>query len=201
MDSSALFNLIDGGTKPVVKFLSGIEDQETCIDRGMYGRIINVRHEHDDVYVMYIDLSDFEGHNDSVAQHNYYDSDGNPTKTAKEAGQYPENGIETFYVDYGRDLSDILEIDDSGVNQIVSVKVTEAKVHRNEGQSDIIVVTLPVPMPLSDFEGSPVQMTLLADEGTGVAYLKEHFGIVAGETDEPFDFAEALASYGIDIEG
>lgn len=195
-NSTELFDLILNGERPVVKFLKGAEDFETCIDRGMYGRIVGVEHKQDDFYLLRVDLNEFESHNDDCMQRNYYDDDGNPTLTSKEAGQYPKDGIETIYLDYDREIAPYFEFEDSEVQQIVPVKITSAVVHQTEGNKDVIIVGTPAPIPLSGIEGN-VQMILVADEGTGVDYLATHFGIRAEVASEEFDIVTALDAYGL----
>ncbi len=194
-----LFERVNAGVKPVVKFGPVIEDSETAIDRNMFGRIISVERHHDDVFAMYVDLNDFDAHNDSVAQRNYYDTEGNPTLTAKEAKQHPKDGIEKVYMDYDRTLEGLLTVEGEDI-QVTTVKVKSATVYQTEGDHDTIIVELPVPMPLANFPGN-VKMTLIADEGTGVAYMKEHFGIDCeiGEGDADEAFAQAAAAYGIAV--
>ena len=197
--STELFELIQSGVKPVVKFLKGAEDFDTCIDRGMYGRIVGVEHKQDEFFIIRVDLNPFEDHNDGCMQHNYYDKDGNPTMTSKEAGMYPKDGIELVYFDYDLEIAPFFEFQDQNVTQIVPIKITSAVVHQTEGKTDFIIVDTPAPMPITGLEGN-VKMMLIADEGTGVEYMKTNFGIHCEVSDETVDLLDLLAGYGIDAQ-
>ena len=192
--TSDLFHHVEAGNQPVVTFLPGIEDYESCIDRGMMGRIVGVTVKHGEFYCMRIALGEFEAYNDERAQRNYYDGDGNPNWTAKEAGQYPSDGVETIYMDFDLPLDRFMKIEGS-VKQVVAVKVESATVYVNEGQQDVVIVELPQPMPIAGLDGN-VKLTLLADEGTGVDYMREHFGIDCDMAEGGPDYDEILASYG-----
>jgi len=112
MNIRELKRRIGRGERIVVEFTRDIEDFESCIDQGMLAVIIRV--DNSDIYgcaKVHFDLNLFDSHNDRYARHNYYDENGSACLTAKEAGMYPKNGIETVYFDEGLDISEFIEIE------------------------------------------------------------------------------------------
>ena len=100
------------GETIIVEFNKGIEDFESSIDNGM--RAVVSRIDNSDSYdcaKVYFDLKPFELYNDGFAQFNYYDKNDVPVLSAKEAGEYPEDGIETIYFDENTDITEFVEID------------------------------------------------------------------------------------------
>lgn len=80
--------LIRSGNRPVVTLLRGVEDQETYLEEGMRGRLVSVLDMHDDLLRFSIDLTEFEAFNAAFESINYYDKQGKPTLTARQAGYY-----------------------------------------------------------------------------------------------------------------
>jgi hypothetical protein len=112
MNIRELKRRIRRGERIVVEFTRDIEDFESCIDQGMLAMITRV--DNSDIYgcaKVHFDLNPFDSHNDRYAQRNYYDKYGSASLSAKEAGMYPKNGIETIYFDEGLDISEFIEID------------------------------------------------------------------------------------------
>ena len=99
------------GVKPVVQFKKKIEDQESCLDPNMKGRVVGYNDESEEGYtclVFEIDLSEFEEYNEQFQVRNYYDKNGIPCLTAKEAGFY--RNMETFYLSGDESDTDYVEI-------------------------------------------------------------------------------------------
>lgn len=72
-------------------------DYECDADPNMKGRVKNVYMTNHNIMKVDIDLSEFEEYNDPLMQKNYYDKNGVPCLTMKEAGMY--TGIETVYTE------------------------------------------------------------------------------------------------------
>lgn len=101
---------IRNGQKPVVIFLKSVEDLEGYLEPGMRGRIVAVRDEDDDLLSFTVDLAEFETFNAAFESSNYYDKDGNPRLTAREAGYYKP--IEEIWS--GRSDEVPMSLEDSG---------------------------------------------------------------------------------------
>ena len=100
------------GDTVIVEFTKEIENYETCIDEGM--RAIVVKVDNTDGYEcskIHFDLKPFDEYNSGFAQSNYYDNKGIPCLSAKEAGQYPEDGVETCYFADTVDIIEFIEIE------------------------------------------------------------------------------------------
>jgi len=98
-------NYINNGLKPVVVFdTNDINDFISYIQKNMMGRIVDIIHDGDDVYKLFIDLKEFEENNKLFDSPVWYDRNGEPSLTGIEAGMYPKDGIETLYLDGGFDV-------------------------------------------------------------------------------------------------
>lgn len=97
--------MVRRGQQPVIELLPGAEKHdafgESCLDRGMRARLVGARLDRNDhtIVVLSFDQGEFEEHNASFAQRNYYDKDGHPTLSAKQAGQYQQVVDGYFQVD------------------------------------------------------------------------------------------------------
>lgn len=86
-----------------------VVELEAYAEPRMRAHLIAVELQRDDVAVLKVDYSAFEDFNKVFEQANYYDAQGNPTLTAREAGQYQSK--EDLYVKASDDLdSKILAI-------------------------------------------------------------------------------------------
>jgi len=108
MHSKDLHTLVQSGVRPVVTFRKGVEESETYLEAGMRGRITGSRAAHDGLFHFTVDLTGFEEINAGFETANYYDKEGAAVLTARQAGFYPEDGLEALYVD--ADLANILEL-------------------------------------------------------------------------------------------
>lgn len=80
--------LLAAGAPVAVEFTKGIEDSEAYPEPGMRAYAVGfVLHEHD-VCAVRFDFAPFDEHNKAFEQSNYYDREGKPCLTAREAGQY-----------------------------------------------------------------------------------------------------------------
>jgi hypothetical protein len=81
----------------VVTFTPKIEDMESYAESGMRARVVSIdtqdthsSDKHDHVYKIMFDFSEFDEFNRRFESSNYYDKNGSPTLTAREAGYYKE---------------------------------------------------------------------------------------------------------------
>lgn len=96
MTGNELLRLLKTGQLPVVEFTREIEDYESCIDRGMRARITRAELYTCDTIKVSFSLNEFEAHNRTFEKANYYNKVGEPVLTAREAGYYPKDGIESI---------------------------------------------------------------------------------------------------------
>lgn len=90
------------GTSLAIELGSGVVELEAYAEPKMRAHLVAVELQRDDIAVLTVDYSEFEGYNQAFEQANYYDRDGNPTLTAREAGQYTAR--EDLYVMASEDL-------------------------------------------------------------------------------------------------
>lgn len=113
-DLSRLVGGASGCEGMAVEFHGDVEGQETCIDTGMRGRVVGVSSDDGGLMRVLVSLSEFDSFNQPFERPDYYDKDGNPTLTARQAGCFPSNGIETLYVSADDDIALICRPVDSG---------------------------------------------------------------------------------------
>jgi len=88
-------NLV-GSSNRVVRFTSKIEEQEAYAEAGMHARLVSATLDAQMNLVVYVfDYSEFDALNQALESHDYFDKDGKPTLTAREAGHYSSR--ETCY--------------------------------------------------------------------------------------------------------
>ena len=177
MKGSELRDMIQSGVQPVVTFGPRIEDLETSIDANMRGRLLTVTREGDGVFRVTVDLNPFEAYNDRYAKSNYWDGQGNATLTAKQAGYYPKDGIETIYLDADIDMAEHLTLDND--------KPFMAPVYGLHidtwGEREVLNVLFDFPGP----DGTGHATAVIAGFATGEAkvYAEKHFpGVVITES-------------------
>jgi hypothetical protein len=103
MNAHELKHLLAAGPL-VIEFGPKVETLETYPDAKMRAHLVAVHLKHDDVAVLSVDYSAFDEHNKALEQSNYYDKHGQPTLTAREAGQYKPQ--EDLYVTADDDLEE-----------------------------------------------------------------------------------------------
>lgn len=90
------------GAPLAIEFGKGIEELESYAEPKMRAHLIAVELQRDDIAVLKVDYSAFDEYNKAFEQANYYDRNGNPTLTAREAGHYTVQ--EDLYVMASDDL-------------------------------------------------------------------------------------------------
>lgn len=101
---------IQQGKLLVVTFRAGIDEKEGYAEKGMRARLIGVTNTSDaEVVSVRMDFSEFEAHNLPLESSNYYDSNQQPTRTARQAGYYkPQDDL---YFVLGEKVSDLMDIE------------------------------------------------------------------------------------------
>jgi hypothetical protein len=89
------------GVKTVITVTDHIDD--SYLQEGMMGEVIDMN-DKGDYYEVYIDLESFESHNDKFDKKIWYDRNGWPSLTGKEAGFYPRDHVELIYIDPNQDV-------------------------------------------------------------------------------------------------
>jgi hypothetical protein len=90
------------GSQLAIELGAGVLDLEGYAEPKMRAHLIAVDFRGDDIAVLKVDYTDFEDFNKAFEQANYYDEEGNPTLTAREAGHYQPQ--EDLYVMASDDL-------------------------------------------------------------------------------------------------
>lgn len=101
---------IKQGKLLVVTFMEGIDDKESYAEKGMRARLIGVENTTDaDVVSIRVDFAEFEQHNLPLESTSYYDGNGQPTRTARQAGYYhPQDKL---YFDLDGPVSSLMVIE------------------------------------------------------------------------------------------
>ena len=89
------------GVKTIITVTDHIND--SYLQEGMMGEVIDVN-DKGDYYEVYIDLESFESHNDKFDKKIWYDRNGWPSLTGKEAGFYPRDHAALIYISYNQDI-------------------------------------------------------------------------------------------------
>lgn len=82
----------------------GVLELEAYAEPNMRAHLVAVDLQRDDIAVLKVDYSAFEDFNKVFEKANYFDAHGNPTLTAREAGQY--ESTEDLYVMASADLEE-----------------------------------------------------------------------------------------------
>lgn len=90
-----LVKQIQAGARPVITFKPGCEDMEDYQEPGMKARILGASSD-GEMAKLQCDFGEFDGHNATLEQSNYFDKEGKPTLTARQAGHYKP--VSTIYV-------------------------------------------------------------------------------------------------------
>lgn len=114
----------------VVTFKDEIEECESYLEKGMKARIEGVKRDGDETLIFKFNMEPFEDWNKPLETSNYYDKDGNPTLTARQAGYY--SAVEDYYLPNEQDLSRYFEVQ----NNDFANKLYEAyNAQKTEGQT------------------------------------------------------------------
>jgi hypothetical protein len=104
MTGQQVLEMVQSGLHPVIR-ITDDRDIES-MDEGMMAVIKSAIITPDDPESVRLvfDLNDFEVHNRSVAKATWFDADHNPTLTWFESNFYPEDGLDTLWVDLISDV-------------------------------------------------------------------------------------------------
>ncbi|MFK4135923.1 hypothetical protein ACI2KR_27115 [Pseudomonas luteola] len=101
MNASELKELLAGGPL-AIEFGTWVEDLDVYAEPKMRAHIVDVGLRRDDIAVLKVDYSDFDEFNKTLEKADYFDAQGNPTLTAREAEFYSPQ--EDLYVIASDDL-------------------------------------------------------------------------------------------------
>lgn len=125
---------IRAGHTIVVQFTKAVLEQEGYLEPGMRGKLIAFSEEDDTVVKFTVDLTDFEAYNRAFESSTYWDRQGKPTLTAREAGHYPKDNLESLWADETSNVSELAEIvSDEGADLYKEFRAT--------GVTDILYIT------------------------------------------------------------
>lgn len=102
-----LADLVSDVIKPVVEFKKGIEEIESFIESGMRARLIEASPKHGEMDLKF-DFSEFDSFNQRFENANYYDEQGKPTMTARQAGFYTP--VKSFLFELKEDSGHCFEV-------------------------------------------------------------------------------------------
>lgn len=85
----------------VVRFTPGVLYDETEFEPGMLAILVEARMMDFDLFHLRFETRCFDDHNDPLLESNYYDKDGTPRLTAREAGFW--QGVNDYYQDAPQD--------------------------------------------------------------------------------------------------
>ncbi len=113
MKAADLVELVRNGVRPVVVFSKSIEDAETYPEPGMRARVTGVLSvdADEDLLKIAVDYGEFDSFNRPFESANYYDKQGNPTLTAREAGYYKPN--DTLYLSLSEEIGCFRVVEDA----------------------------------------------------------------------------------------
>lgn len=167
----------EAGYRPVIRMTKyGADNLETCMNDPQMGRIVHAEEHHDGVYIIDVDLNEFESYNDSVADRNFYDRHTQPVLTAKEAGCYPANGIERVYLMLDDEIEPYFTFAEDAEKPFL-LNIRKVTVVTRELGTDIITVWTTLPPGCPGLDPTDASLTMDAAKGTGVQYVRDNFGI------------------------
>ncbi len=109
MKGKELAQMVLSGSRMVVSFLAPVLNKEVYLEPGMKGRLAGISDRDDEIFMLQIDLSEFDEFNKQFESANYFDKNGNACLTARQAGYY-KSPKEEIYIGYDEEI-DFLEID------------------------------------------------------------------------------------------
>lgn len=126
LDADVLRALVAGSDKLVVEFGPQIEDLECYPEPGMRAHIVTAERIDDDVFTVLVSYADFEDLNRGLETANYWDANGSPTLTAREAGKYRQE--ERLPLPGFGDLAPFLTVaDDALMRRLAAYRASGAK--------------------------------------------------------------------------
>lgn len=104
-----------------VEFGPGIDEYESYAEPGMRGLIVSARLINPDLAQLYVDFEAFAQHNRALESANYYDQEGRPRLTAREAGQYsPQDTPYPLYLAPNAPLQGVLTLLDAARAELLA---------------------------------------------------------------------------------
>lgn len=109
MKGKELAQMVSGGSRMVVTFLSPVLDKEAYLEPGMRGRLAGISDLNGEIFKLQVDLSEFDEFNKQFESSNYFDKNGHACLTARQVGYY-KSPKEQIYIGYDEEI-DFIEID------------------------------------------------------------------------------------------
>lgn len=123
---SDLLQYLSTGQQPVVTFKKHIEEKEAYAEVGMRARILRAHIGQHDCVEITFDFAEFDAFNLPFETSAFFDKDGKPTQTARQAGYYKPQ--EALYYDIEALMENELEIVDAqGLALYTEYQTTENK--------------------------------------------------------------------------
>lgn len=108
-----------------IEFVPGVEDLECYPETGMRATLVSITEDGDkDLVKLHVNYEDFDEFNTAFESRNYFDREGKPVLTAREAGYYHED--ETIYVMGSDKVDKWLRIIDDGATALYAAFRLEA---------------------------------------------------------------------------
>ncbi|MBC8741842.1 hypothetical protein F6X40_35425 [Paraburkholderia sp. UCT31] len=117
MKFKELFTLAASGAPVVVECKDEVGRWDGYAEAGMRMAIVGGRVTEPEVGQLLVDFTEFDSFNQTFESRNYYDAEGKPTRTAREAGYYKPK--DAFYVDPEEDIGAFLEIIDDKRKRLI----------------------------------------------------------------------------------
>lgn len=95
--------------------------EDGYLDEGMLAVVTGFAPDDEHCDKIFLDLSRFHDHNVKMEQSNYWDSNHVACLTASQAGYYPKDHKDSYYIDKNIDLSEYLEI----VEDVVTIRKSD----------------------------------------------------------------------------
>lgn len=120
LEAATLCALVSAG-KVAVEFGPRVEDLESYPEPGMRAHILQAAQQPDDILKLEVTYSEYDTFNRTRETANYYDERGNPTMTARQAGEYRVE--EEIFLPAEGDLSAYLTLlDDRSVRRMAAFR-------------------------------------------------------------------------------
>jgi len=104
---------VRNGQRIHVELTGEASNQEGCLEPGMRGILVAYKEEGDEVLSFSIDLSSYDAHNRPLETAQWTSPKGDGLVTAREAGHYPVDGVESLWVGESAHISELVRLLDA----------------------------------------------------------------------------------------
>ena len=173
-----LVRVRDAGFRPVVRMTKmGADNIECCMNDPQMGRIVRAEEDHDGILKVWVDLNEFDEWNDQHADRNWYNDRSEPVLTAKEANQWPKDGIELIYLMLDHEVSEFFDFIDEGTTKVLALNITRVTVVEREHGTDLVTVHTDLPPGCPGLDTTPAILNMDVVRDGGAEYVRENFGV------------------------